>query len=229
MKKLPNSKSLEELLKDLDDPNESTEQIQIEENSILTFLSFYNIEPGKERIRNTFLYRLYKQFTKDPKSPKAFHRVLYDYIPFVEEFNDDKFYLINQKVLNLSKRVIEFLKKDDKSKLRKRATSWKFHFDNFVDKYDIKPGDDKNFIWVSFPILYNMYDKWTYEIKKNNRLSLEEFRRLCQIYLNHKESKKTQWFKVNNSITKYISREMDKKLKARNRSPNETKEKKPKK
>ena len=58
MKKLPNNKTTEELLKDLetDSKEESlNEKIQHEEDSILTFLSFYNIQPGNERIKNNFL------------------------------------------------------------------------------------------------------------------------------------------------------------------------------
>lgn len=222
MKKLPNSKSLEELLKDLENPSES-ETIQVEEDSILTFLSFYNIEPGKEKIKDTLLYKLYKQFTKDPKSAQGFHTAIGSYIPTVTEFNYQRFYLINQKVLNLSKRALEFLKKDVKARPRHRVISLRIHFDNYMKKYALEPKDE--FIWASFDVLYNLYDKWTYEIKKKNRLSLEEFRKLCQIYLIHKENKTAQWFKVNISITKHLSKEMDKKIKARNSFPNEKEEK----
>lgn len=224
-KKLPNSKSTEELLKDLDSAqeeflNDTTKPID-QEDTIITFLRFYNIEPGTQQILQKYLYKLYKQFTKDPVNSRSFSNSIIQYIPSIVK-HDERFFLINQKVLNLSERAMKFIEED---KNRSLKVSWKFHFDNFIKKYEIKAGKGDDWIWVSSDILYNLYDKWVYEIGRKTSLLVPEFRKLCKVYFSTKEGKHSPWYKLDNSILKHVSPEMDSGIKARNSSNNEKKEK----
>lgn len=225
MKRLPNNKTNEELLKELNSVEESQEEISSEEDGILTFLRFYNIEAGKNKIKARYLYKLYKQFTKNPKNNKSFNIILGYYLPFIsEKGNIEKCYLLNQKVLNLSKRALEFLEKEPK-RPKHRSLPWIEHFNGFIKKYDIKAGSDENYVWVSSFILFDLYDKWVYEIRKKRNLSKFELIQLCKASFLSKKDSITDWFKIDTSITKHLSREVDEKIKARNSLTNETKEK----
>lgn len=221
-KKLPVTKSTEELLKDLEVPEEIVEEKIESKDTVITFLRFYNIEPGLEKIHQRQLYKLYKEFTENPLIQYTFAENLSLYIPWTM-VKEQKVYLINQKAMNLSEKALEFLDKQTKHP-RHKALPSQAHFKNFVDKYNIKRGTGTNWIWVSAVIFYNLYDKWTYSIKKKSPFSEKSFRDLCKLYFEHKEDPQLLWFKLNISICQHLSREMDKKYKARKRLPHEKKE-----
>jgi len=224
--KLPSKKSIDELLEDLNvEVKESpTIQKKIEtEDTIFAFLKFYNIEPGIQKIHQIHFYELYKQFTKKPVSPTAFNQTLPLYIPFIKIRNSNKIYLINQKALNLSEKALEFIEK--KTRPGHKILKKQIHFQNFLKRHDIQPGKSNNFLWVSSVILYNLYDKWSYSIKKEQPLTIKEFRKLCRIYFSCKEDPQVLWFKIDNSILKYITPEMDSGKQTRNRLTNEKEEK----
>lgn len=228
MKRQPVHKTTQELLDDLNSqqetPNISEEKIQ-SQDTLLTFLRFYNIEPGTHPIKARYLYKLYKQFTENPITSIQFNTQIGYYLKFVrpsfknnKKIEPSKYYLINKTVLNLSERALEFIESIDKNPPHK-SLDWKAHFDNFLAKYDIKPGKDK-YIWVSTTTLYNLYDKWKYEIKRKKGLSRNEFVQFCKIYFEHKQETMSLYYKIDESIKDKMSE-----TKARNSLTNE-KEKK---
>lgn len=228
LKKQPNKKSTEELLEILNNSETSKEdKIDHEEDTIITFLRFYNIEPGNQKILDSFLLKLYNQFTKNPVSSRIFVERIAHYIPYVIKYNNKKYYLISQKALNLSEKAYEFVKNQN-SYPKHRSINWKLHFENFLKKYDIKSGKNSEYLWISFKMLYNLYDKWIYEIKKKQWISEREFSKLCKIYFTHKNAKSSLWFKIDESISNKLTKDMMSELKARTSSINE-KEKKQKK
>lgn len=218
LKKSANNKSTEELLKDLETEIEgkvSERKIQ-SEDSVITFLRFYNIEPGNQKIKTTYLYKLYKDFTKNPHSSYTFAKKIGNYLTRIAAKYGDH-YLINQKVLNLSEKALEILKKNDVDNTHGSLPK-KQHFDNFIKKYNIKPGTSDSWIWISTQALFNVYDKWSYSIKKKNPLSLNRFRDLCKVYFPFKQDQMTYYFKI--TPLDMMSEEQ-----ARNSLTNEKKEK----
>ncbi len=225
MKKQPVQKTTEELLKDLDNPSISTtpvieEKIQ-SEDTVLTFLRFYNIEPGTYTIKDTYLYKLYRQFTSEPVTSKTFQKALGYYLKYVQpKFPNDKtvtgkHYLINKKMLNLSEKALELVKKSDKTAQHKSLT-WKTHYDSFLKRYGIEAGKDGDYIWASTTTLFNLYDKWTYEIKRKIGLSKREFIKFCKAHFEYKQDKNTLWYKIND-----ITKDKKSEIKARNSLTNE--------
>lgn len=226
-KKSPDNKTTEELLEDLNNPTDSEEVIINEEDTILTFVRFYNLQPGLIKIKGKHLYSLYRKFTKEPKISKSFHEDISQYIPYMRDEKTERVYLINKKMLNLSEKALELIKKENKAPKHARVI-YKLHFENFINKFDIKSGNDTSFVWASIKILYNLYDKWVYGIRKTRPLSKQEFREFCKVHFKHKETDDGYWFKLNDNILEHVTPEMDSGTKARNSLPNE-KEEKPKK
>lgn len=228
-KKLPSHKSNEDLLKDL---NLEDEQISpdVEEkiqssDTILAFLRFFNIEPGKQEVKAKYLYKLYSKFTEKPLNKLTFSIQMGEYFQFKSGLHDEtKVYLVNQKVLNLSEKLLNFLEKQTRHP-RHKALSSKAHFESFINKYGLKPGEKQDWIWVSIDLLYNLYDKWVYSIKRKQPMAKDEFERICHAYFIHKDNKRITWFKIHTSILQHVSKDMDTKIKARNSFSNE-KEKK---
>jgi hypothetical protein len=224
LRKSVNKKTNEELLKDLQSDVESEDQvITSEEDNILTFLRFYNIEAGNYPVIDKFLYLLYKEFSKEPVTVKRFTRAIGLYIPRKQK-NYGHLYFINQKTVNLAQKAEEYIK--NKPGIRKhKSIQWKQHFDNFIEKFEIKVAGAKNYIWVSSEFLYDFYDKWVYSISRKSQLSRHEFRQFCQIYFEHKIHEHRLWLKIDKSITKHLpgKRLPRSKKKARNSLTNEEK------
>lgn len=232
LKRSPSKKTTEELLKDLNLPEDIKDRLSIEEkliqreeDDILTFLRFYNIESGKNEIKKRYIYKLYSQFSKDPVSKHSFNLCLGLYLKTNHRDPKESFFLINQKILNLSEKALEFLEKQT-HKPRSRSLPTIQHFENFLKKYHIKAAkDDNNWVWVSSDILYNMYDKWKYSIKKSTAISLHEFRQLCKAYFIWKRDEYYFWYKLDNSICTSLPLDKKYKVKTRTRLLNEKEEK----
>lgn len=226
MKKQPVQKTTEELLNDLNNPSTEISEEKIQsEDTILTFLRFYNIEPGPYYIKDKYLYKLYKQFTEVPVSSISFHIRMGEYLkiskPIYPEEKDKhfKYYSINKKQLNLSEKALEVIENTEKYPPHKSLV-WKDHFNNFLEKYEIKPGKEK-YIWVSTNTIYDLYDKWTYEIKKKKCLSKSELIKFCKIYFEYKrDGMYSFYYKLDETIKDKMSE-----TQARNRLTNEKKEK----
>ena len=227
MKKQPVQKTTAELIEDLTSEVEVTEEKIQSEDTILTFLRFYNIEPGTHPIKDKYLYKLYKEFTKEPVNSKSFQKAMGYYLKSVNPQKSNtisisgKYYLINKKLLNLSEKALEVIQKSDKAPQHK-SLAWKAHFDGFLKRYGIEAGKDGNYIWASTNTLFNLYDKWTFEIKRKTGLSKREFIKLCKAYFEHKQDNNNYlWYKIND-----ITKDKKSETKARNSLTNEKEEQK---
>lgn len=197
-KKLPNNKTNEELLQEL----ESLKEVEIEditdrsEDSILLFIRFYNIQPGKNKITSKEIYQLYSMWKQGSiESSRKFHLTLNKYLSSSESV-DGKYYYINLDKINLQEKAFDLIKKNKRPAYKKSQI--KQHFDNFLNKYSIQPGKDKNYIWIHISILFNLYDEWTYSIRKKNPIAKEEFYKFCKLYFEDKMDKNRHtYIKIN--------------------------------
>lgn len=198
-RKLPNELSTEDLLLVVD--NNPTESNNILPDNILGFLSFYNITPGTNSVRVSLLYQLHCAWSKNPTSLINFGKQISNYLPADESKTRSRSYFINLEALNLSKRAYELLSKREIKKTK--SPNYQKHFDNFLKAHNFAKGEN----WTESYLLYYLYDKWAYKIKKSRSLSKNQFYKFCKINFECKRTKLTTWFAINTLITEYLSEE----------------------
>lgn len=199
----------EELLKALEEQTPVVKATSISDNvkksSVVSrFLTTFNIEPGDNPIDKTVLLNLYKNYAKsiDSKTPVSF-QYLY---PILENYikKSGRNFYINQKSLDLSDRVMNLLNPEKKSQTS--VLPLQTHFNNFLKKYNIKPGKKPNNFWVSVATLFDLYDEWVYSIRKKRPLTYKTFGMFCTIYFKDakKDKKSKKWVSLDDSIAKTI-------------------------
>jgi len=206
MKQLPSTISTDDLLKQLENEKPFVEKNDKEpskrrpkkESEILSFLNTFNIQPGDERIHGRIIYNLYKKYADDPLSEIKFYNRLINYIKIHQGY-----FFVNQKSLDLSERVIAFLTPTPRPKTK--IVPLQIHFNNFIKKFDLKSGKAPHHIWVSLKTLYDLYDEWTYNIRKKKPLGYKHFSKFCQIYFPiTKQTTGKIWISLDESITEFI-------------------------
>lgn len=216
-RKLPHKISDEDLLEALksttkDTPSqEEFSNYPVLQNDVVMFLSFYQIEPGKDTVPQKMLYDLYKLWSNNPISKVSFGIEISKFL-LIHQKGPRWYYLINRSSLNLTKAAFDLVNKQTINKAK--SPPWRKHFENFLNKYEIKPGD---YFLESF-VLYDLYDEYVYGLNKKLPLGEDQFFNLCKIYFKHKRktSNYLTWFGVDKSITKTLTRERIKSLR-RNR------------
>lgn len=196
-RKTPTDHSVEELLGSLDSKETSEEYIP---NTVLNFISAYKITPGKDAVSHRVLYQLYRLWCKDAVSKEIFELEMAKYF-IIHQKGPRFYYLINQKALDLSKKAFKLIL--DSTTDRTKSPPWKKHFESFLSKYDLKPGD---YYLESF-VLYDLYDQYVYETKKKQPLGEDQFYNFCKLYFTDKRltSNRVSWFGVDKSIKKYVT------------------------
>ena len=80
MKKTPKEISDEELLDGLEE--EEADEI-FHEDDFLSFLSYYNFQPGEHRVASSVIWTLYKHWSKDPITQDSLYQRLPKYFESV--------------------------------------------------------------------------------------------------------------------------------------------------
>lgn len=191
MKKLPHELTNEELLSQID----TTQPIQEYRNDVLDFISTYKLKQGPEKIRRNILYDLYKCWSKNPINKQTFA------LEIGRLFETDEKYLnLNIPSANLLRKLYDFKKPQIKIVSKK----WKQHFENYLNYYQITSGT----FFVKTEVLYNLYDKWTYNNNNKNPLGIDQFRSFCNLYFKKKVARHYHWFGVNRSIFAHLNEEL---------------------
>lgn len=210
-------KTIDELLKELEEKTSNPEVVKVQRNysDILKFLTTFHIENGYCLIDRKILYQLYKQYEKKHGVHKKlierkFYRLMKNYLKSVKT----SFY-INQKAFDLSEKILNLLKPEVRQTTK--MIPMQMHFQNFIKKFNLKPGKKLTQIWVSAKTLYDLYDEWTYGIRKKRPLSYQSFVRFCNIYfpISKEDQYDKTWISLDDSIAELI--------KARNSYKNEQK------
>ncbi len=199
----PNSRSTEELLKDLESEEDVSWLDDISEddykNDIISFISAYNLQQGPHKINKTVLKYLYQQWSSKPLALGSFYNEMAKF--FETQGNGDKsYYFVNHDAITLSKRAYELVKK----RTRKPTSSPKIkqHFDAFLNKHNIKAGN----VWIKSYVLYYIYDKWTYTNRKSKPLGYKSFLAMCTLYFPKRRTAGVHIFRVDPSIYKVVSK-----------------------
>lgn len=210
-------KTIEELLKELENQASQPKVVKPrkESSDILKFLTVFNIENGYCLVDRKILYQLYKQYERKhgvhkPLIERKFYRLIKNYLKSVKT----SFY-INQKSFDLSEKVVNLIKPEVRQTTK--MIPMQMHFQNFIKKFNLKPGKKPTQIWVSAKTLYDLYDEWTYGIRKKRPLSYKSFVNFCKIYfpISKEDQQDKVWVSLDDSISEII--------KARNSYKNEEK------
>lgn len=198
---LPNTLTQEELLKILkEDPSEIKEEDN-QTDDILGFVSFFNLKPGKNLVPKKLIYQLYQYWSKAPISSNNFFNKFTLYFQPTGYGHRTSFYL-NLESINISKRLLKLI--DKHTRIKTKSPTYKRHFESFLNHYKLKAGK----IWIESYILYYLYDKWTYKIKKKHPLSKEQFYNFCKLYFpkNRITTSSVLFYQVDDIIYKIITR-----------------------
>ncbi len=157
-------------------------------NDIITFFNYFNIKPGKFKIKNEILYSIYRHWSKDPKERIPF----ISFVNKILEKDSRQNNFISVESIKLHQNLYEFLNKNLKPV--KKVRNFKNHFESFLNYYNFKSGD----FFVKESSMYYLYDKWTYENKNKNPIGEITLLKFCNMYL------PTKTVKENNKIIKYL-------------------------
>lgn len=183
-KKLPHTASVEELLEAIEKSEPS--KVSVEQptfgNDIVSFLSFYQIEPGIEPVTHRMLFHLYKLWSKEPVSKATFGKQVSMYIGATA----NSVYHINRPTLKLTEEAFKLVNEQTVDKAKSKP--WREHYESFLGYYRITPGRT----YIEGSALYNLYDKYTYETKKKKPLGYTQFIRITKLYFKDYKATETK-------------------------------------
>ena len=202
----PNNLSDTDLLDILNKTSaEEKELIKIEDSSnddILEFISFYRIESGEHFVSHHLISKLYCNWSKTPYKVSQFHKIFAFYFPRYKN-GLTWGYLLNTDTLNISKQLFNFL---NKSKFNKKSNT--LNLNNFIKKFDIKPGNFR----IDKENLYYLYTNWLIRSKKNIQLQIV-FLGFMKSFLKYELIEDRLYFLIDECMFNYITKEEVNKIK----------------
>lgn len=199
MKKNPNSLSTEELLKLLDSLDDIEQEIEHQfDNSVLSFVQNFNLNPGKDKVTKKHLHKLYNLWNRKPEkiTQHSFTSELAKYFK-----HDTSFYYIDKSLFNIADFIQKEIKKRkiDKTKSKK----WHTHFTDFIEATELSPGK----VYLEIDILYYIYVVWRKLNRKYISLSRGNFTSICHLYFELKTISKNDlyWVGVSENIKNLIT------------------------
>ena len=171
LSKLPSALSDEELLKQLDSP----EQIQKEApNNVVSFLLFFKIEPGAFLVKKHVLYTLYLGYTKESVGRVEFDREVGNYI-LSKIYRGCPYFYINYNSFDIGSKTFELFQK---SKHITKSPRFNSHFKNFIQANNLEDGNH----WIPAQLFYQEYREWCKTINRQRPLSRTNFYKFLKLY-----------------------------------------------
>lgn len=161
----------------------------------LTFISKYNLSPGKHEVFTKALYELFKQDYPDI-TPEKFTKNLSKFLPTKK--SDFTLFLINKNTLDIGKDLEDKLFAGRPVKIKKIRNQRK-HIEAFLEHFKLKPGNCS----VSLQVFLDLYDSFCYKYKRK-KLNDREFRHLLSIYLPEIHIRKLRHFQVHKSLFEVV-------------------------
>ena len=199
--KKPSEISTADLLELLNSPSEvQSEHIDTSqyENDVFQFVEVYKIEQGNNLTPSKHLYALYRAWSKFPLDHRLFVREMKKLFRD-DKHNNDTLLLTNKRSLGLAIELYNLSKPKNKTK----SKSYKAHFDAYLNHYNIKSGR----FFVTDRVLYNLYDKWTYNNKARKSLGFYQFNEFCKLYFTHKKISNTNCYGVKKDVLNHFTKE----------------------
>lgn len=192
--KLPKNLSTEDLIKSLENAEDTQEELDKESSDLLSevlmFISKFNIDKGEYEVNQRYIYRLYRCFSKNPVNSETFLKKFGLVYPYKSRTN---FYFINKNILNILKLIEDTSKKDRfiRSKFNPKLVNTA---KSFLSSINVSSGE----YWVESFILTELYNDYRIKYKKP-KYSSKVLTNVLGIFL---ESVKTAhngfvWFKIN--------------------------------
>lgn len=214
-----NNSDLIELIKIAE--TKSEEEVILLEDDLFSFLRTFNIKNGDNLVLKSVIYELYKRWSKEQLNKIAFGLKLRSYLQD-HKIGPKTYCKVNLDTIELNKYLILHIQK---SKINKtKYISWKKHFEDFLKRYEIKPGRR----WVQAAILKHLYNKWCYECNRKSLLSEKQLHSFLRLYFDYKRNgiSRMDWFAVNEMFIKtYVTEHMLKTMQQKKRKSHEKKQK----
>jgi len=173
-KKLPHLATEQELLEAIS-KEEPAATVSIQQpifgNDIVSFLSFYEIQLGEDKVRFKMLYHLYKLWSKDPVSKETFARQMSMYLGISHR----GYYSINKGTLRLTEEAFKLVNEQTVNKAK--SVPWRQHYESFLSYYQISPGK----YYIESYILFVIYKEYIITTDRK-ALSYRQFNNLSKVY-----------------------------------------------
>lgn len=200
LNKLPSNQSIEELLSLLEKAPKSDatsseyfgEDLELKDD-VLNFSSVFKIEAGDRPIKADLVYRIYKNWSRNPVTRNSFTNKLGEFLP-----KDGKYYLLKHNIFQLTKLTKTLL--EQRQKKTKRRINREY-FQSFFDHYSIKDGK----LYIEGYILYYLYQEWCDKFKRKYFYKHQPFLLALKVFLNTRNSRSITFFRVDQSILQYLS------------------------
>lgn len=222
-KKLPSQATYEELLAALeseDIPLEISSLTATEEDlsaltddTVIIFLSHFNITSGPNAINARLLYDLYRKHTPEPLDRIRFSLAISKYITNYSN-KKGKFYQINLDAFKVTEEILK-LKSKDKIK-RDKSPGFRRAFEKFLKECEISAGQ----YWLQGFIIYEIYlDYCKSRGLTRPAYAFKPFIQMLKVYFTgtRRTSNRSLWFNVNEKTYKKYNDEQKKEIEARRR------------
>lgn len=206
------TKTLEELLAIVEDhKKESSIEAKYDFNDdVLNFLLSSNIKSGKESVQSQLIYKIYKNWSKNPLDKHLFTIRLKEYL---KQGTLGSFY-INKNAYILSSDFYKMLKRQK----AKSDVNSSIVFFEFLENKKIKRGDK----YFRSYVLYEMFLEW---IKSGGykKIKYRLFLQIGKTALNHKITlKEVNYFGINQNLREtFLTEERELFLKKKYTKPND--------
>jgi hypothetical protein len=172
--KLPHLASEQELLealsKDEPAPTVLTSQPTFG-NDIVSFLSFYDIQLGEDKVTLRMLFHLYKLWSKNPVSRETFAKQMGIYIGK----SIRGYYFINKGTLKLTEEAFRLVNEQTVNKAK--SVPWRRHYEDFLTHHSITTGK----YYIESYILFMLYKEYIVTTDRK-ALSYVQFNNLSKVY-----------------------------------------------
>lgn len=179
--KLPSNLTEEDLINLLNNDNSSQKSDKNQNNlpTVLQFLAVFEIKPGKNPIKSTGLYKLFKKWAGHTEyTQNQFTLEVGQYI----EHTRKGFFLIDQDTFKISQRILHQINQK-KPKRNLTVNKLKEHLDKFIIDNNLKRGNN----WIDLEEFHKFYWTWAYKTKKAKRIYFNDFCKVIKLYFEVKK------------------------------------------
>ena len=176
---------------------EAEEKVILLEDDLFSFLQQFNIKNGEQLVLKSVIYDLYRHWSEFPLKQKTFSVRMLRYLQD-HRTKDKKYYKVNRDSFSLNEELLKYLER--KKQKKTRYSSWKNHFDKYLQFYNLSVGNK----WIPASVLKHLYDKWCYKNNKKSFLSEKQLSAFFKLYFPYKRNgqSRMEWFSVNEEFVK---------------------------
>jgi hypothetical protein len=191
--------SKEDLLKLLEEAPEGIASSAVS-NSVIAFVSKFNIIEGENNIPEKVLFRLYKTSVKDPVNKEEFVKLFSDLFIRYHTKNASH-YKINLEAIHISEEILRIAnsKKNDKTKNLQYMRT----FERFLSRLDIDRGNN----WLEGFVLFELFAKPHRKSGRNVPIGYRYFLQFCRLHFEEKRigANRCSWFGISDGILKHVT------------------------